>query len=324
MKIVYEDLLDEQFEDLVIAICRRLFGEGVTGFARGKDGGRDAKFHGKAECFPSSQSPWKGVTVIQAKHTYSRNSHYRENNFFSPTSDSAELTIEANRAKALYRNGNLDNYILFANRKLTALTELELQDWFSENTGIPKESLHFVGIEELERARKRFPEIIDEAEINAATYPLLVDPDGLAEVVERMAKKISASTTKDSIESDTFRLPHAEKNKLNNISDQYAEEMRRRFLKHSHQMDDFFADPINSKYAQLYKNACDDFQMKFLAKFPKKSDTGFAPAMESFIQHLVSSDFILKKHISITRALVYYMYWQCEIGRKPDASTTKV
>src|SRR4051794_5756836 len=62
------ELNDAEFEELVVRICVRWLGAGVTPFAPGKDGGRDGKFQGKAECFPSTASPIEGHVVIQAKH----------------------------------------------------------------------------------------------------------------------------------------------------------------------------------------------------------------------------------------------------------------
>ena len=51
------ELHDDEFERLVVRICVRWLGEGVTPFAPGKDGGRDGKFHGRANCFPSVAEP---------------------------------------------------------------------------------------------------------------------------------------------------------------------------------------------------------------------------------------------------------------------------
>ena len=42
MRYAYEDLSDDQFESLIVAICQFLLGAGVQGFATGPDGGRDA------------------------------------------------------------------------------------------------------------------------------------------------------------------------------------------------------------------------------------------------------------------------------------------
>lgn len=52
MKFAYEDLSDDQFEVLIVLLCQRLLGIAVQGFAKGPDGGRDAKFVGTAELHP--------------------------------------------------------------------------------------------------------------------------------------------------------------------------------------------------------------------------------------------------------------------------------
>jgi hypothetical protein len=58
MKYDYHDLYDLQFEQLVVAICSKLLGIGIQEFTKGRDGGRDALFTGRANCFPSESKPW--------------------------------------------------------------------------------------------------------------------------------------------------------------------------------------------------------------------------------------------------------------------------
>ena len=115
----FEDLDDSQFERLVVQCARKLFGMGVISFAAGVDGGRDARFTGIAERYPSSTGPWSGKTIIQAKHTNYTNAHVSDANF-SGDSDSSVLSIEVLRIKKLAESGDLDNYILFTNRRLGA------------------------------------------------------------------------------------------------------------------------------------------------------------------------------------------------------------
>ena len=43
----------DDFENLVVLICHYILGAAVSPFAKGKDGGKDGKFVGKANCFPS-------------------------------------------------------------------------------------------------------------------------------------------------------------------------------------------------------------------------------------------------------------------------------
>lgn len=84
MKYAFEDLSDDQFEQLIVYLCQHLLGIAVQGFAKDPDGGRDAKFVGVAELFPSRRSPWKGTVIVQAKHTNGYNKHFSESDFYSP------------------------------------------------------------------------------------------------------------------------------------------------------------------------------------------------------------------------------------------------
>jgi hypothetical protein len=67
MNYPLENLTDTEFEELVALICERILGMGTIVFSEGKDGGKDAKFKGKANKFPSESEPWNGKIVIQAK-----------------------------------------------------------------------------------------------------------------------------------------------------------------------------------------------------------------------------------------------------------------
>jgi hypothetical protein len=50
-------------------ICQEILGCGLIEFSKGKDGGRDGKFIGTANQFPSEKDTWNGKFIIQAKHT---------------------------------------------------------------------------------------------------------------------------------------------------------------------------------------------------------------------------------------------------------------
>ena len=101
MKFDYEDLSDAQFETFVVFLCQRLLGISVQGFAKGPDGGRDAKFVGTAELHPSRAAPWVGTTIIQAKHTNGYNRNFSESDFFSTTAQNTVLGKEIPRVKQL-------------------------------------------------------------------------------------------------------------------------------------------------------------------------------------------------------------------------------
>lgn len=63
------ELDDQDFEHLVTQLCMEVLGTGTVSFAPGRDGGRDGRFNGTAQRFPSTTSPHCGKFIIQAKHT---------------------------------------------------------------------------------------------------------------------------------------------------------------------------------------------------------------------------------------------------------------
>ena len=161
MKYAYEDLSDGQFENLVVFLCQRLLGISVQGFAKGPDGGRDAKFVGTAELHPSKTAPWSGTIIIQAKHTNGYNSNFSEPDFFSPTAVNTVLSKEIPRIKKLRAAAQLDHYMLFANRRLAGNAESEIRAYIASQCGIPESSIYLCGLEQLEVWLKRFPDVAE-------------------------------------------------------------------------------------------------------------------------------------------------------------------
>ena len=77
----FENLTDEEFENLVIRIGKEVLGIGCKTFSVGKDGAKDSWFMGTAEYFPSKTAPWTGTFNIQAKHTKVYNASCSDNDF---------------------------------------------------------------------------------------------------------------------------------------------------------------------------------------------------------------------------------------------------
>ena len=114
----YQDMNELDFEVLAIAICEEILGRGTQGFAQGPDGGRDGKFVGTANEYPSRSKPWIGITIIQAKHTSSINQHFLDTGFFSEGSKSATLSEEVIKVKKLIDENQLNNYSQFFLNKI--------------------------------------------------------------------------------------------------------------------------------------------------------------------------------------------------------------
>lgn len=319
MKFAYEDLSDGQFENLIVFLCQRLLGISVQGFAKGPDGGRDAKFVGTAELHPSKAAPWVGTTIVQAKHTNGYNRNFSESDFFSVTAHNTVLAKEIPRIKKLCERKQLDHYMLFANRRLAGNTESEIREYLSVQCGIPMSSIYLCGLEQLEIWLKTFPEVARNANLDPVDSPLIVSPDDLAEVVRALAQQQGIAFLSD--DPPISRVTYEQKNALNNMSIEYAKAQRNKYLKETVQIHRFLAAPENLELLRMYESVIDEFQFKIIAK--RKDYQTFDAVMEYLVDLLFNRDAVLRQthHKRLTRALLFYMYWNCDIGETGDVAT---
>jgi hypothetical protein len=318
MKYAYEDLGDDQFEKLVVFLCQRLLGMGVQSFAKGPDGGRDAKFVGTAERHPSVAAPWKGITIIQAKHTNGYNKNFSEPDFYSKKSDETILGYEIPRVRKMREQNQIDHYMLFSNRRLAANAEAEIVAYISNPCGIPTASIYLCGLEQLEIWLKNFPEVPKLANLDLVDSPLIVSPDDLSEVVQAFARQ--RDTIKDVLDDPpTARVSYEQKNAINNMTEDYAVALRKRYLKETRQIRAFLAAPENIALLRLYESVADEFQLKIIAN--RKKDQTFDKVLEYLIDLLFKRDPILRQHKKLTRCVLFYMYWNCDLGDTGDVAT---
>jgi len=320
MKYAYENLSDDQFENLIVFLCQRLLGISVQGFAKGPDGGRDAKFVGTAELHPSKAAPWVGTTIIQAKHTNGYNRHFSESDFFSTTAANTVLGKEIPRIKKLREGKQLDHYMLFANRRLAGNAESEIREYIAAQCAIPAPAIYLCGLEQWDVWLKTFPDVAGKADLDPVDSPLIVSPDDLAEVVQALARNMAvASTSFD--DPPTTRVTYERKNAVNNMSVDYARAQRKKYLKETTQIHAFLAAPENLELLRMYESVVDEFQLKIIAK--RKDYQTFDNVMEYLVDMLFNRDPVLRQHANkrLTRAVLFYMYWNCDIGEVDNAET---
>ncbi|MFE1595446.1 ABC-three component system protein [Nocardia sp. NPDC058705] len=317
MAYPYEDLDDSQFERLVVQCSRKLFGAGVQSFSTGPDGGRDARFEGAAERFPSAASPWTGITVIQAKHTNAMNVHYSDPDFSGETKSSV-LTEEIIRIKKLADDSEVSNYILFSNRRLGANASASIVKRISEGSGLERKSIFLAGVEYLNDLLREFVDIISLARIDPIDGPLLLSSYDLAEVILAIRDGLSAA----SASSDAHvveRVSYESKNKVNNMSADFAGRLRKLYLPYSMQIGNFLADPGNAEALRQYEGAVEEFQLKIVSK--RRNYQTFDELFNYLVDFLLKRDAVLARNARLVRTMLFYMYWHCDIGESADAAT---
>jgi hypothetical protein len=302
-----------------VFLCQQFLGISVQGFSMGPDGGRDAKFVGTAELHPSKSAPWVGTVIVQAKHTNGYNKRFSDADFFSTEQTDTVIGKEIPRIKNLRATNALDHYMLFSNRRLAGNADEEIRGHISKECGLPLGSLYLCGVEQLEVWLKTFPRVAMLANIDPIDSPLIVSPDELAELVEAFAR--NQQVIQSAVDNPpTPRVSYADKNALNNMSDEYARLQRRNYLKDTAQVQAFLAAPENLRLRQLYETVVTEFQLKITAK--KKDHQTFDDVLEYLTDLLFGRDPVLRSNKRLTRAMLFYMYWHCDIGATGDDAST--
>jgi hypothetical protein len=311
--IPLDELGDDQFEDLVVELARKVLGQGVQGFSKGRDGGRDARFVGVAGEFPSTASPWRGITIIQAKHDNGLNGHFAENKFSGPTA-STVISKEIQRLKSLAADNDLDNYLLVSNRRLSGGANTAICQRISTEVGLGIENVHLWGIGDIYRLLTRYPDVPDLARIRWADVPLLVDSADLCEVILAIADAIKAPATAEDAPV-VPRTSFEKKNQINGMTTDFAKELKSKYLKYTDQIQKFLSKPENVEVLERYEDAADEFQLKIVAK-RGEYDT-FDQVFVYLTDQLTRRDPVLANKVSgrLVRAVVFHMYWFCDIGQ---------
>ena len=137
----------EEFEHLCQALVLEIIGHGAKVYGMGKDGAREATFHGKAP-YPSATEQWDGDWIFQAKFHNIQQIGPKE----SRMALLAELDDELSKITEKYEHP-CDNYILMTNVSLTPVFQKGTKDTI-DNEIIPKyqpriKHIHVLGAEEI-------------------------------------------------------------------------------------------------------------------------------------------------------------------------------
>lgn len=319
----YYDLDDARFENLVLAICEVLLGLGVQGFSKGADGGKDGKFVGTAKQYPSENNAWSGTIIIQAKHTTGVNKHFKDTDFYSEKSKTNILAKEVAKIKKMVEKGTLNYYMLFANRSLAGGAEEEIKAYIAKNTGLDIQNIALFGNDDLDRLLRRYKDIPEMEGINLAplnNFPIL-NYNSLAEIIGYFADVFNVDNINE--HKEIIRTRFHEKNQLNNFREDTANYLAKQYMKYMSQIQQFLNDPQNRHLQEHYENTVVEFQIKYIIPEQRKLHY-FDDIFNGLVDYLVYRGLNLSAQIDrvkLVRLMVFYMYWNCDIGKSNDDSS---
>lgn len=300
------DLNEDEFENLTTLICRKILGEAVIPFAKGTDGGRDGRFHGKANSFPSESQPWEGQIVIQAKHTTKVNASCSDPEFQKILKDDVLPAIE--RLKSVDK---ITHYMLFTNRKLTGKQDEKIEDLIDCTTGIPN---IVIGLEKIQQWLKSFPDVVRDAKLRDLLNPLQFDETDLKEIITLIHTSIPDNKELENASHDLTFIDKDKKNELNKLSQEYFDDVIKKHYIYFNFIKTFLSDPINTKIKDLYEDTIDELNAK-IAIF-RNEYAAFENILEELYDHVITSNPDLKFKKRLVRVFLNYMYCSCDIGKK--------
>lgn len=210
--------------------------------------------------------------------------------------------------------------MLFTNRRLSATAHTKITEYISKQCEIPVESISLCGLEKLDMYFNHFPEAVHHAGLDPVDSPLIVRTQELAEIIEALAQLKEKGCQVLPDHSPVIWVPYKEKNELNQLSQEYEKEWRRIYLKEELFIRNFLAAPENTRFVEMYTSTTEHFRFKIIAK--RKDHQNFDALVEYLMDLLFNRDSVLAQsgHQSLTRALLFYMYWNCDIGKKVDST----
>lgn len=306
LKYPLYNLNDEDFEKLSALICEQILGAGTIVFSSGKDGGRDAKFTGKADNFPSKSEPWDGRFIIQAKHTTKPVASCSDSKFKTILKD------ELPKLRELKKQSKIDFYLVFTNRKLSGLQDPKIENLIDEETGVENCVL---GEERIQLWLQEYPGIVKTLGLNKLLMPLEFYEKDLQEIVVAFSEsKISKEELK-TIQHDLVRIPIEEKNKLNNLGKEYFDNVLTSSFSDFERIKSFLKDPQNEEYKKMYNNTVSDLQAKIILK--KNEFYAFEEVLEHICDYVLDTQKTeLLNNRKLIRVFLHYMYFYCDIGIK--------
>lgn len=307
-----EYISEDDFERLVSMICHEILGPGLISFSKGKDGGRDGKFTGTANRFPSESAPWQGKFIVQAKHT--------ENPIASCSDKDFQNKIkkqEIPKLKKLKANGELDNYLLFTNRKFSAVKGTELVQKIKKDVGA--DHVEILGKENITRYLSQYKHIVKEFGLDKYILPFEFSDNDLKTLVVEFAKEIKSDkkglkAAVETVTRDFTYLDKELKNEKNSLGKEYFESViKESSLFHFAKIDEFLQNPINRELADMYADSA--FELKNLIMV-KRDEFGAFEEIFIHVYHLVCARNPKLRNRRFIYVFLHYMYFNCDIGQK--------
>lgn len=308
-----EDISPDDFEQLVNELCQRILGIGTVSFSLGRDGGRDGRFEGTANKYPSESEKWRGRFIIQAKHTTDYKASCSDNGFHG--NQSSLINKEIERLNLLIKDGEvIDNYMIFTNRKETGNREDAIK-YINAQTGIA--NVEIIGNATISSWISQYNDIAKRFKLGLYALPLQLTEFDIKDVIVAFGKHTNIiqkiAVINDEILIAKDKEGKGGKNELNNLSaTYYKNQIKNKSLQYFAQIDDFLQN--DSDYANIYYNFADELSNKIEVK--RENFNKFEEVFMYLYDLIFEANRIdLNKDRRLIWIFLHHLYFNCHIGR---------
>lgn len=304
------DLTDTEFEQLVILICQKLMGIGITSFAAGRDGGKDAKFEGTATAFPSTAAPAAGKFIVQAKHTSSPVASCSDYDF-----ENSLIDKELPKIKRMFDDGYLTHYLIFTNRRKTGGAEDRVPAKIKTATGVQHVWLR--GLEDIERELLLHPYIAKAVDLDKLRSPIQFVPEDLRDVILALHTHRQTLPTAFDSEHDFRDYPGLPaKNEINGLTPAYDAYIKDSSMSFFPDIEKFLKNPRNETLKEQYHTVADELKGQLIVHRDRFAT--FDDALETLYTLIYERcpEIQQATHRRLIKIAIHYMYVNCEIGQK--------
>lgn len=308
-----ENINDDVFEKLINSICQKILGTGVITFSQGKDGGRDGRFIGTAQNYTSSVKNWSGKFIIQAKHTSNPIASCSDKEF------EKILDGEIEKIKKLKANNEIDNYMLFTNRKYSGIIGERLNEKILSETGI--ENSVIIGKEVInDQFLNSNKDIVRQYSLDINHIPFNFSDDEIKEIILAFKKQLPSIKADikeevDKLKYDYSHIDKDEKNKKNKLSDEYFHDsVKSVSLMDFDKIERFLNNPINEDLKDSYFDTAHELNQ--IISLKRDNFDAFEELFVYIYQLICDGSMVLKGGKRHVTTFLHYMYVECLIGKK--------
>ena len=307
-RFLLHDLSATEFEQLVALICREIMGIGITSFAPGRDGGKDAKFEGTATAFPSTASPASGKFIVQAKHTTSPVASCSDYDF-----ETTLIDKEIPKIQRMFREGSLTHYLIFTNRRKTGGAEDRIPQQIKDETGV--EHVWLRGLEDIERELLLHPHLVKATGLDKLRSPIQFVPDDIRDVIIALHEHQEVVTAAFDSEHDFRDYPGLPaKNRINGLTDAYDAYIKENSMPRFPDIERFLKNPRNEPLKEQYHTVADELKGQLVVH--RDRFASFDEALEDLYNLIHERSPEIQSTRRLVKIVIHYMYVNCEIGQK--------